>query len=376
MVKVVPICLYVPKNPKEFATNPYDVIPEEELKQMRKNPDSFIHVILPEGDGKEKYENAKKALERMKRECMEKRKDSFYLYKQSNEIWSQRGIIGGFSLKDYEKGKIKIHEKTREIPLKDRIKHIEKTEAQTGLVWLTAKSNSGLKRIQDMTEETEPILDFEKYGWKNQLWEVPKEMEEELVGIFDTIDIYVADGHHRIEAAYRNMKNREGDGPWNYLMAYVANDDEVRVLPYNRVVKKIHIPFEQMMNKIKDNFDVTTGEKPEKHKICMFKGEWYKLVPKEIPDDPVKSLDAAILQENILGPVLGIEDPRKNPNIFFVGGRQKWEKYGKENDLVFSLYPTSVTEVEAVADAGRDMPPKSTWFDPKLLSGLVVYLFY
>lgn len=379
MVKATPLKLYVPKNPEEVTTNPYDVISEEELKELRKNPNSFIHVILPSGEGEEKYQSAKNALRRLVDEgVLVPQEPAFYLYKQSNGAWSQRGLIGGFSLKDYEEGKIKVHEKTREKPLRDRIKHIQVTNAQTGLVWLMVRSNPELKEIFDEIEKLEPMLDFERYGWRNRLWKVPKEFEEKIVKIFDALELYVADGHHRIEAAYRNMKRMGKSGPWDYLLAYVSNDDEVRILPYNRVIRKLNMPFEEFMKRVREKFDVIEGEaQPEKHKICMFHDKWYKLVPKEIPSDVVKSLDTSILQDYILSPILGITDPRKDPNIFFVGGEQELEKYVEEgNALVFSLYPTSVKEVEKVADEGREMPPKSTWFDPKLLSGLVVYLFY
>ncbi len=377
MVKSKPIRLFIPKEPEKFTTNPYDVIGERELEEIRKEPNSFIHVILPKGEDEERYENAKKELDRMVKEnILEEQSPSFYLYKQSNGEWTQRGLVGGFDLEDYGNGNIKIHEKTREKPLRDRIKHIKNTEAQTGLVWLTVKSNEDLKKVFDETEKTEPFKAFEKYGWKNKLWKIPKEIEEEIKKILEPVNLYIADGHHRIASAYEYMKSKE-EGPWNYLMAYVANDDEVRVLPYNRVIKKLPIPFEDFMEKIKENFEVVEGGIPEKRTICMYHDKWYKLVTKEVPEDSVKSLDASILQNKILGPILGIENPRKDPNIFFEGGKQRWEKYVEEgNDLVFSLFPTSVREVEKVADAGRDMPPKSTWFDPKLLSGLVVYLFY
>ncbi|MCD6368151.1 MAG: DUF1015 domain-containing protein [Candidatus Aenigmarchaeota archaeon] len=380
MVDVKPIKVFIPVDAREIATNPYDVIPEEEIARLRENPKSFIHVILPEGE-EEKYENARRALKYLVESgALKGQEESFYLYKQENDSWSQRGIIGGFSLKDYGAGRIKVHEKTREKPLQDRIKHIQFTGAQTGLVWLLLKSNQKLKDIFDNVENTEPLLDFEKYGWRNMLWRIPEEFNEDIIQIFKGIDLYVADGHHRIEAAYRNMKMMEekfGEGPWSYVMAYVSNDDEVRVLPYNRVIRKLPMSFEEFLKMVKEKFDVLPNDShPSKHEICMFRDKWYKLIPKEIPNDVVGSLDVSILQDQILGPILGINDPRKDPNIFFVGGEQDLEKFVKDgNDLVFSLHPTDVKEIEAVADAGEDMPPKSTWFDPKLLSGLVVFVF-
>ncbi len=379
MVKVAPIKAFVPKNPEAFVTRPYDVI-EDEVEALRKNKNSYVHVILPEG-GEERHENARKALlEFIQKGLLEKQESALYLYRQSNELWSQRGLIGGFSLTDYGEGRIKKHEKTREKPLLDRISHIETTGADTELVWLMMKSNRELKKIFDLTEGTEPILDFERYGWRNMLWKIPKEFEKKMIDIFGPAELYIADGHHRMEASFQNMKKMNGEkgkGPWDYIMAYVANDDEVRILPYNRVVRKLPLTMDKFLEKVGKEFDVLEGKEPARREICMFGGKWHKLVPREMPKDAVDSLDTSILQNKILGPILGITDPRKDPNIFFVGGEQNLEKYVREgNALVFSLHPTSVSEVEGVADAKRDMPPKSTWFDPKLLSGLVVYLFY
>lgn len=379
MVKIVPIGAFTPKNPEILTTRPYDVI-EDEVDELRKNGDSYVHVILPEG-GEERHENGRKALQEFIRKgLLQKQEPAVYLYSQSNGSWSQRGLIGGFSLRDYGEGNIKKHEKTREKPLQDRIIHIETTGADTELVWLMVKSNAELKSIFDETEKGEPLLDFERYGWRNTLWKIPEDFEKKIIEIFGPLDIYIADGHHRVEASYQNMvkMNREkGAGPWDYIMAYVANDDEVRILPYNRVVRELPLPMDKFMEKIEKDFKVLEGSRPGRHEICMFSGKWHKLVPREIPEDAVDSLDTSILQNRLLEPVLGITDPRKDPNIFFIGGEQDLESYVKKgNTLVFSLHPTSVEEVEGVADAKRDMPPKSTWFDPKLLSGLVVYLFY
>ncbi len=383
MVELVQIKVYLPRNPEKVTTNPYDVISDEELAELRKNPNSFIHVILPEGEGDEKYENARLALERLVSSGVLVEDHGLFLYEQSRPGFRQRGIVGGFSLEDYGNGKIKRHEKTRERPLQDRIRHIQATRAQTGLVWLMMKSNPGIKEILDQVQRGPPILDFEKYGWRNRVWKIPEPLVPEIRDLVSREDLYIADGHHRIAAAYEYMRKMHGEGkkegPWNYVMAYLANDDEVRILPYNRVIRKLPMPFEEFLEKVKQSFDVVEGDpEPRKHEICMFNGNWYKLIPKEIPAGPVESLDVAILQSKVLGPILGITDPRRDPNIFFVGGemtKQDLERYVTEkgNALVFSLYPTSVKEVEAVADAGLDMPPKSTWFDPKLLSGLFVH---
>ncbi len=385
MVEVIPIDVYLPKNPEEVVTNPYDVIPDEELTELRKNPNSYIHMTLPEGEGEQKYENARKALENAITNSFKLVRNSMFLYEQSRADFRQRGLVAGFSLKDYGEGRIKRHEKTREKPLQDRIRHIEATKAHTGLVWLTIRKNEKLKALFDKVQEGQPIFDFEKYGWRNRVWIIPEEMIPEIQSIIGENDLYIADGHHRIASAYEYMKKmnaEKGKGPWDYVLAYVANDDEVMILPYNRVIRELPMPFDEFMENVREKFDVIEGEsEPRKHEICMFAKEtmkWYKLVPKQIPDGTVESLDVAILQNDILSPILGITDPRKDPNIFFIGGElttKDYENYVTEkgNALVFSLYPTSIEEVEAVADEGLDMPPKSTWFDPKLLSGLFIH---
>ena len=390
MVDVRPIDMFLPRDPEKVATNPYDVISDEELSKLRKNPISFIHVILPEGEGEERYENARKALDNLVsgREMMLENYMMF-LYEQSRDDFRQRGLVAGFSLKDYGEGKIKRHEKTREKPLQDRIKHIQATKAHTGLVWLTIRSNQRLKEIFDVVQDTHPLFDFEKYGWRNRVWKIPDEWVDEIREIFGSNDLYIADGHHRIASAYKYMKKMHeegnGEGPWDYVLAYAANDDEVRILPYNRIIRELPLPFNEFMQKVGERFDIVEdGSNPAKHEICMFAKEaekWYKLIPKEVPGGAVDGLDVAILQNQLLDPILGIKDPRKDPNIFFVGGELSiwdYEKYATRdgNALVFSLYPTSVEDVEAVADEGLDMPPKSTWFDPKLLSGLFVHPLY
>ncbi|MCD6522345.1 MAG: DUF1015 domain-containing protein [Candidatus Diapherotrites archaeon] len=380
MVDVVPINIYMPTNPEEFTTNPYDVMSDEEIETLRKRTRNMVHIILPEGND---FKKARETLERYVQEgALEQKEPSLYLYSQSRHDFKQRGVIGGFSLEDYGNNKIKRHEKTREKPLKNRIAHIKATKAGCGLVWMMMKSNRRLKLIFDGIEQTEPIFNFQRYGWQNKLWRIPEKYTQEIQAIIKQNELYIADGHHRIAAAYEYMKEmraNRGDGPWNYVLGYVANDDELRILPYNRVIKKLPIGFESFLSMVEREFDIVKGDStPKKHEICMFNGEWYKLIPKEIPDDPVNSLDVAILQNRILSPILGITDPRKDPNIFFVGGemsKEDMEGYvtKKGNALFFSLYPTTVHDVEMVADAGLDMPPKSTWFDPKLLSGLAIY---
>lgn len=377
MVKVKEFSGVRPKNPEQFCIKPYDVISREEEEQLRKG-ENAIHIILPEGEGEEVYENARKAFTKAMDE-MVRDEPCMYLYMEGNEKFSQRGFILTVSLEDYEQGRIKKHEETREKPLKDRIKHIEATGANTGLVWTIFKGNEGIKKIMDEVAARQPVFDFDKYGYNHKLWKICDGTVDRIKSSFAGIDLYIADGHHRIRAAYEYMKHHSGEEA-KYVMVFVAGDDEVRILPYNRVIRKIE--REDFIEEVEKNFEVGKLEhirEPERHEIHMYwKGEWWKLLPHEIPDDPVNSLDVSILQNDILDPVLGIKDVRNDPNIFFVGGeipRGRYEELvDKEgNAAVFYLHPTSIEELERVADERRSMPPKSTWFDPKLLTGMVFH---
>ena len=377
MVELVPIRIAMPSDPGEFSTNPYDVIPDGELSELRGIAKSMIHIILPEGGD---YTKARETLTKYLNDgTLLMREPALYMYSQERGGFRQRGVIGGFGLHDYGTGKIKRHEKTREKPLRDRVAHITATKADCGLVWLMIKSNARLKELLDEVEKSKPLFDFGKYGWENKVWEIPPGIEREIIGITGDNELYIADGHHRIASAYEYMKTKNEHGPWDYVMAYMANDDEVRVLPYNRVIRKLPMGFDDFLDRVSEHFRVVEGEsEPQKGEICMFSGKWYKLIPRETGEGPVGELDVAVLQDKLLSPILGITDPRTDPNIFFIGGemgKNELEGYASRdgNALVFSLHPTSVGEIEDVADRKLDMPPKSTWFDPKLLSGLAIY---
>ncbi|MEA2053959.1 MAG: DUF1015 family protein [Candidatus Thermoplasmatota archaeon] len=366
-----------PVHPEKFCIKPYDVISKEEEAQLRKSKNA-IHIILPEGEGNEVYENAKNAFkESMKH--MVRDEPCMYLYREGDERFSQRGFILTVSLHDYEQGRIKKHEETREKPLNDRIKHIEATNANTGLVWTIFKSKEGLKKIMDEIVSRKPIFDFNKYGYSHKLWKIDNDTVNKIKSSFAGTDLYIADGHHRMRAAYEYMKRHENEEV-KYVMIFVASDDEVRILPYNRVVKRID--KKNFIKEVEENFEVNRLEElkePGRHEIQIYwNNEWRELLPREIPDGSVESLDVSILQNKLLGPILEINDVRNNPNIFFVGGavpRSGYEQLVKEegNAAVFYLHPTSIDELERVADEGRSMPPKSTWFDPKLLTGLVFH---
>ena len=378
MVEVKEFSGLRPLNPEEFCIKPYDIIDDKEAAELRKNENSAIHIILPIGNGEEKYKNAKKEFERLKKN-MVMDEPSIYVYKEGNDEFSHRGFIICVSLKDYEKGLIKKHEETREKPLQDRIKHIEATKANTGLVWTIFEKNDELKKKMDEVMALPPLFDFEKYGYRHQLWRSSdNDLINQIKEIFSSIELYIADGHHRMASAYHYWKKYNGKEA-KYVMIFAASDDEIRILPYNRVIRKIK--NDNFLNELNKNFyveEMNDLKEPEKHEIQMYyKSKWWKIIPKNVGNDVVDNLDVSILHNKIIEPILGIKDVRKDPNIFFVGGnlsRKEYEIIGEKNDVIFYLHPTSIEELEAVAKAGKNMPPKSTWFDPKLLTGLVFHL--
>lgn len=381
MVRIKEFAGYRHKEVEEFSLKPYDVITEAEAKEWRKNPKSGIHITLPLGEGDQKYENAARELERQSRNFI-KDEPSIYVYGESSPEFTQRGFIFCVHLQDYLEGRIKKHEKTREAPLNDRTKHIEATKANLGLVWTIFRRNERAKDMMSKIQNGKPMIEFQKYGWTHRVW---KESNPEMIGkikeIFSDIELYIADGHHRCAAAaeyYKKLKS-EKDGEHAYVEVFCASDDEVRIMPYNRIIRKLPFSFEEFLRRVEENFLVNPTEKqrPDRHEILMYGNKrWWSLMPRKIPGGILESLDVSILQNQLLEPVLNITDPRKDPNIFFEGGnlnKNDLEKLGKDNDLVFFMHPTSVDEVEKVADLGMDMPPKSTWFDPKLLSCLIVH---
>ena len=394
----MPLQPYLPKDPSEFCTNPYDVISSEEEQALKQSPNSLIHFILPDGEGNEKYKNSQKAFESLINDRIIELADkpSFYLYRQESETFSQEGLILGVSLQDYVDKQIVIHEYTREKPLKDRTDHISITKAQAGLVWTVYKANMEMKNSLSQIKKSKPLFNFEKFGYTHLLWKVDDLAALKISEILKDNPIYIADGHHRAASAneYRNKviaagENGKIDAPHNYLLTYLASDDQVRIYPYNRVIKKLPFTKDEFLAKLKSIYSVekvSNGfNSANKHEMAMYcKGEWFKLVlldkvEKGI-DNTRDGLDVSILQDKVLGPILGIRDIRKSDNIFFVGGEpipSEMEKFitEKGNEVFFNLYPVAMTEIEEISENGRVMPPKSTWFDPKVLSGLVLHHF-
>jgi len=395
MVLTTPLKPYMPDNPEEFCTNPYDIISKEEEQELKKKPNSLIHLILPDGEGDEIYQNAAKAYENFKKKNIIIREEtpSIFVYRQESPDFSHQGLIIGVALQDYDDGNIVKHEYTREKPLKDRTNHIVASNVAAGLVWTIFQANKKIKALIETIKKKDPKFNFKKYGYRHLLWqETDPKIIQKLVDLFRNKKIYIADGHHRAASAseYRKINleksktEKEIKAPWQYLLSYVASDDQIRILPYNRVIKKLPISENDFLNRIKANFEIISMEapfNPEKKNelaICL-KGMWYKLIVKSKKFKTIRdSLDVAILQDKILEPILNIKDPRSDENIFFIGGikdPKEMEKYiiDKGNDLFVNLYPVDIRDLELIADKGGVMPPKSTWFDPKILSGLILH---
>jgi uncharacterized protein (DUF1015 family) len=395
MVKISALKPYLPKEPQTFCTNPYDVIENEEELELKKNPNSLIHLILPDGEGDEKYKNAELAYERFKDMDIIHRINtpSIFLYRQESNDFTQQGFILGISLQDYEDGNIVKHEHTREKPLKDRMKHIEATKVAAGLVWTVYQSDQKINEIQEKIKEKDPIFDFNLYDYRHILWqETDDKIINELAQFLVKKKVYIADGHHRAASAAKfreiqlkkpNIEQTENK-PWNYLLSYLASDDQVRILAYNRVVRHLKEDDKEFLRKLQETYDIVPAKKAfnpkSKHEIALcLRGNWFKLNVKNTSfDSRAASLDVSILQEKVISPILHIKDIRASDNIFFVGGihdPEELEKYviNKRSTLIFNLFPVDIKDLEYIADSGDVMPPKSTWFDPKLLSGIVLH---
>ncbi|MEN8152529.1 MAG: DUF1015 family protein, partial [Acidobacteriota bacterium] len=321
---------------------------------------------------------------------------SFYIYKQVWKDHVQVGLVAGASAKDYQDDVIKKHELTREEKEKDRMRHIQTLNANTGPVFLTFKENKDIMSLFERAMEEEPEYDFISDEVRHIFYVVAEpELVDSIKNEFKNIDfLYVADGHHRSASATnikiereKNNSDHTGDEEYNFFLSVIFPHNQMKILPYNRVVKDLNgMCKAEFFLKVSENFtyEETELKAPEENRqFCLYiDGKWYLLKAKEESydkDHPVDSLDAAILQNNLLSKVLGINNPRKDKRIDFVGGIRGTEELeshvdNKKFKAAFSLFPTSIEELFNVADSGNIMPPKSTWFEPKLKSGLVTHL--
>ncbi len=391
----------------EIAALPYDVYNREEAAaEVKKHPGSFLAIdraetqFAPEVDTYADcvYEKAHDLLWQWIREGRFVREDKpcYYIYEQIMEGRSQKGIVACASIDDYQNQVIKKHENTRADKEQDRIRHVDVCEAQTGPIFLAYRSQAPLRQVIDRVTAGEALYDFTAPdGITHRVWVV---WEEEQMGIIrDTFagmeQIYIADGHHRCASAVKvGLRRREnnsahtGEEEYNFFLSVLFSAEELKILDYNRVVKDLNgYEKDAFLEKIGEKFSVEClGESSyrprKKYEYGMYlEGEWYRLTAHEDirSKDAVEGLDVSILQDHLLAPVLGIGDPKTDRRIDFVGGIRGLEELERrvrtDMQVAFALYPTSIYELFDVADAGRLMPPKSTWFEPKLRSGLFIH---
>jgi len=396
-----------PELAEKVASPPYDVLNSAEARAMAgDNPLSFLHVVKPEIDldpavdiyDAQVYAKGRENLDQLLRESyLQDPAPCLYVYQQKMGDHVQAGIVAGASVFDYEQDRIKKHELTRAEKEKDRIRHVQKLGAHTGPVFLTYKASAAVDAIVDQVRAGASAYDFvSPDGIGHTLWVVDDAAKvEELVALFAPMDcLYVADGHHRSAAGTAAAKARREqdaslprDHEINYFLAVVFPHDQMKILDYNRVVKDLNgHSAADFLAKVEEKFEVkeTTERKPDRARCfgMHLEGKWYRLTAKEgtfDAADPVASLDVSIMQNNLLRPILGIDDPRTDKRIDFVGGirgADELEKRCREDmQVAFSMYPTSMQQLMTIADAGEIMPPKSTWFEPKLRSGLIVHAF-
>lgn len=395
----------------KIASLPYDVMNREEAKEMAKgNPFSFLHVVRSEIDlddsvnpySEKVYKLSRKNLDGMieRGELQQDSESIYYIYRQIMNGRVQTGLVACASIDEYFNDVIKKHEFTREAKEVDRINNFDYCDANTEPIFLTYRKNDRINQIvNEWIKFNKPVYDFKTEDDITHIfWPLDKkELVEEIQEIFKTIPyVYIADGHHRSASSAKvGMKRREqnpnftGEEEFNFFMSVIFPDEDLFVMDYNRVVKDLNgFTADALMEKIQEKFilnpvsEMGIPYRPQqKHEFAMLlKGKWYSLIAKEGTydvNDPVNSLDAAILQNNLLAPLLNIDNPRTNERIDFVGGIRGLEelerRVNKDMEIAFALYPVTIEDLMNVADSGMVMPPKSTWFEPKLRSGLFVH---
>lgn len=391
----------------KIAALPYDVMNSEEAREMVKGDKySFLHVDRAEVDldpsidvhDQKVYDKARENLDKMINEgqYIQDKKPCLYIYRQIMNGRPQTGLVFCASIDDYMNNVIKKHEFTRADKEQDRINHVDNCNANTGPIFLTYRENNRVTEIITDWTNKKPTYDFvSEDGISHIVWVIDNdETISEIIELFKGIDnLYIADGHHRSASAVKvGLKRRKenpnytGEEEFNYFLAVAFPDNDLMVMDYNRVVKDLNgLTVNQLIDKLKEKFVVTessTAVKPsKKHTYGMFvDGKWYLLEAKDgiyNANDPIDSLDVAILQNNVLTPILGIEDVRTSDRIDFIGGirgiGELEKRVNSDMKIAFSMFPTEVSDIMKVADINEVMPPKSTWFEPKLRSGLFIH---
>lgn len=377
---------------------PYDVIYDSEVRDIvGGNPLSLLRVTKPDAlvSDADPLEYAKDALNSLIESgiLIDDDTPSLFVYRLATPEHTQTGVVACCSVDEYETGKIKRHEKTRPDKVKDRTDHMLALRAQTGLIFLAFRNTEKIRSEIAAEVKNEPLYDFTSDdGVRQTVWRITQ--TEALTNAFAELEaLYIADGHHRAESAYRASKTlREqnpehtGDEDYNYVMAGIFPSEDLKILAYNRIVKDAgDLTDDQIIERIKENFVVTAsgGDVPsDPTNFCMYLGgKWYSMkfaVNFLVSPGPIESLDVSILQNYVLSPIFSIEDPRTDERIGFVGGARGTAELvrmvdGGEARLAFSLYPTSMEDLFAVSDIDEIMPPKSTWFEPKLKDGLLIH---
>lgn len=394
------------KDAARVAALPYDVYNRQEaVCEVKREPLSFLKIDRAETQfddstdtyAPEVYAKAKELFEEAlaDKTFITDTDKTYYIYALTMDKRTQTGIVACASIDDYLNNVIKKHENTRADKEVDRITHVDTLSAQTGPIFLAYRADSVINDAVKKTKENKALYDFiSPDGIRHQVWKMTDiTLVENVRKAFEGIDsVYIADGHHRAASAVKvGLKRRRenpgytGNEEFNYFLSVLFPDEELMILPYNRVVKDLNgYTQEEFLNKIKEKFDISESDRqvsPDKKGTfgMYLGGKWYKLTAHKdiMSDDPVDGLDVAVLQDNLLAPVLGIGDPKTDKRIDFVGGIRglsELEKRCREDCVVaFSMYATSIAELFAVADAGKLMPPKSTWFEPKLRSGLFIH---
>jgi uncharacterized protein (DUF1015 family) len=398
-----------PQYVQQVAAPPYDVLGSEEARErVRENPISFLRVNKPEVDfdpdtpiySEQVYRRGKENLDRLVQNgimCRDE-KPCFYLYRLTMGGHSQTGLTALTSIEEYNTGLIKKHEHTRPEKVNDRADHIMTVQAQVGPVFSIFRHRPEVKAIFDKIVQDPASYDFVSDGQvRHQMWVVgDAEIIDTLVAVFAKFEhLYIADGHHRAASAAEAARlfkdknpHHSGQEQYNFFLSVVFPDNELRILPYNRVVKDLNgLTLEQLLDRAGEKFRVAPCEHPvvpeKPYRFGLYcDRRWFELTANDGSFDtgqPAKSIDAAILSDNFLTPILGIKDIRTDKRIDFVGGIRGVNELMRLVDsgqfaIAFSLCPVTVEQLLRVADAGDVMPPKSTWFEPKLRSGLVVNL--
>jgi uncharacterized protein (DUF1015 family) len=382
---------------------PYDVVSTEEARALAAGrPHSFLHISRPEIDlpegsspySDEAYAQGARSLERLiaERVLVREEKPTFYIYRMVMEGRTQTGIAVAASVRAYEQNLIRRHELTRPDKENDRVRNIATLNAQTGPVLLAYRANDALRELLSVATNAAPL--FSVTGPNDvvhTVWDTAPATDATMAAELDALGtLYIADGHHRSAAAARVAAERRGapDASHEFFLAVAFPHDEMRILDYNRVVRDLNgLSPPALLDRLRQSFHVTelaTGHSPaQPETFAMYLGErWYELkiraalVPQH---DPVASLDVSLLQDHVLAPILGIGDPRTDSRIDFVGGvrglpeLERRVRSGRAA-VAFALHPTSMEQLMAVADAGKLMPPKSTWFEPKLADGLLSHV--